>query len=232
MEDLIDFFNFETKPAEGSDDVSLTDMVLVIEDNPLPAEWVNYPQVVSRSLDSRNFFYADLNAVTYLRSQVRDSLEACNVKFEQLVEAVPGFDSFADGGAIPRLSAPVECSFATPFSIPAVDPSLPITINLSFFPTTYSAISELNANLMLGLFQRLMSRKGFLAGILRFLTSLVSVLIRQVGRPTFECTFLGMQKAFHICHGAHPPRNHFGLSSGRRPSLFGGCGTAILSVTV
>lgn len=253
MEELVKFYEVKAIAVEGSCEVSLIQELVALnrpetkstdnwpisvsltsplDDHVSFTNWLKQSPNVFISFNAASSYYADLDSVTFVKSQVRNSLEACNERLEQLVAAAPGSELFASGGASLWADTPVACSFATPLSIPAIEPDVPVTNGFTFSPTTYSEIAELNAKLILGLLRQLRSHVRVLAECLKFLTTLVSLLIRRVGRPTFQNTFLGMQKEFHFCHGAHPPRIPAGLSYGRRPGLFGGCGTAIPSGTV
>ena len=228
MEEQIEIYQAETKPAEDANEVMLT--YFVCSTCSEPTNWLSYSLPVRA--DVGDSYYTKLDSVTYLRGQAWDSLKHCNQRYEELIEASPGFAAVFDAVGLLEESTPLVLSFATPFVVPTHRPNFLSSGSYAGPNVASLANPELMRSLTFELLQYLRSRIRLLAETLRFLISLVSLLVRRARRPTFEHTFLGMQKAFHLGHGAHPPRNHPGLSSGRRPSLFGGCGIAIPSVTV
>jgi len=189
----------------------------------LDSDFHGYMQFAA--LQGVNSHYVGIDQLISTREQVFDSLEACNETYEALVLDL----DLENAPATPVQATPHAWSWAT-LSAPLTYES-PWHLSECLPPPelSWTEIPELYVSVGSQVLRDLRSRIDRLRGLVRYLTGRIGVLIRRVERPHFDCTFVGLQKSFHLLHGAHPPRYRAGLSSGRRSNLSGGCVQAISS---
>lgn len=175
-----------------------------------------------------NSYYVGIDQLISTRELVFDSLKACNARYDALVLDLD-WENPAPAFAEPALDT---CSWATTSALLTDESRTSLNESLLSPELAWTEIPGLMASSRSQVLWDLRSKIGRLRGLMKHLTVRIGVLIRPVGRPVFDHTFVGLQKSFHLLHGAHPPRRRAGLFSGRRSNLLGGCIQAISSIPV
>jgi len=175
-----------------------------------------------------NSTHVAIGRLILTRERVFDSLKAFSATYEALALDLDRKHESATA-AQPVVQA---WFWATPLALPTNESRWTLSECLPSPELSWTEILELYGIIGSQVLRDLRLRIDRLRGLVRYLTGRIGVVIRRVGRPHFDCTFVGLQKSFHLLHGAHPPRYRAGLSSGRRSNLIGGCVQAISSNTV
>ncbi len=176
-----------------------------------------------------NSFYLGINQLSPIRELVFDSLRACKARYEEHVLSF-GWENPSPTFAVPVLHNTWTCG--TPFALLTNQFHAPFEESFPSPQLAWTEVLELIAIRGSQVLRDLWSKIRRLRGLTIYLTTRIGVLIRLIGRPGFDHTFVGLQKSFHLLHGAHPPRHRAGLFSGRRSNLFGGCIPAVSSIPV
>jgi hypothetical protein len=172
-----------------------------------------------------NSYYVGVDQLISTRELVFESLKTYSATYD-----VAALD-LGEANAAPTSAELVSpgWSWATPLAPLTNEFRSPLNEGLLSPELSPAEILELIASSRSQVLRGLKSKIDRLRGLMRYLTVRIGVLIRHVGRPHFDYTFVGLQKSFHLLHGAHPPRYRAGLSSGRRSNFSGGCVQAISS---